>query len=65
MKLDGAEQNWTGVDEIGLDTTEWTGLQGLDWTGLHVSGLVLDLSGQHCTSLDCLSLTTLHCTSPD
>ena len=39
MKLDGAEQNWTGVDEIGLDTTEWTGLQGLDWTGLHVSGL--------------------------
>ena len=45
MELDGAEQNWTGVDEIGLDTTEWTGLQGLDWTTRQWT--VLDLSGQH------------------
>ena len=43
MKLDGAEQNWTGVDEIGPDSTEWTGLQGLDWTTRQWT--VLDLSG--------------------
>ena len=42
MKLDGAEQNWTRVDEIGLDTTEWTGLQGLglDYTSVDCTGLV-------------------------
>ena len=46
MKLDGAEQNWTGVDEIGPDSSEWTGLDytsvdctGLVWTALHFSRL--------------------------
>ena len=57
MKLDGAEQNWTGVDEIGPDCK--------DWTGLHVSGLswtCLDSTALHPTRLIC---TELHCTSPN
>ena len=56
MKLDGAEQNWTGVDEIGPDSSEWTGLQGLDckdWTAR---------TGLDYTSVDCSGLvwTALH-----